>query len=124
LVEVDGKTHPVLELNAISVVDVARRTRLTIISRFCPYRSQLKRNTGAETSPYSTAERRLPEPIPALGSQPAGDASHKPGSRLHYFLPGLQLHSQPLRGLLPISLQWSEFVNVVECDVIVVCLRW
>ena len=28
------------------------------------------------------AERRVPEPIPVLGSQPAGDVSHKPGSRL------------------------------------------
>jgi len=32
--------------------------------------------------PYSTAERRVPELIPVLGSQPAGDVSHKPGSRL------------------------------------------
>ena len=33
-------------------------------------------------SPYSTAERRVPELIPVLGSQPAGDMSHKPGCRL------------------------------------------
>jgi len=33
-------------------------------------------------SPYSIAERRVPELIPVLGSQPAGDVSHKPGSRL------------------------------------------
>ena len=33
-------------------------------------------------SPYSTAERRVPELIPVLGSQPAGDLSHKPGGRL------------------------------------------
>jgi len=37
-------------------------------------------------SPYSIAERiepyRVPEPIPVLGSQPAGDVSHKPGGRL------------------------------------------
>ena len=33
-------------------------------------------------SPYSTAERRVLELIPVLGSQPAGDASHKPGDRL------------------------------------------
>jgi len=30
----------------------------------------------------SAAERRVPELIPVLGSQPAGDASHKPGGRL------------------------------------------
>jgi len=28
------------------------------------------------------AERRVPELIPVLGSQPAGDVSHKPGGRL------------------------------------------
>ena len=39
----------------------------------------------------------VPELIPVLGSQPAGDVSHKPG---HYFPPGLQLSPQPLRGLL------------------------
>ena len=35
-----------------------------------------------KASPYSIAERRVPEPIPVLGSQPAGDVSHKPGGRL------------------------------------------
>ena len=33
-------------------------------------------------SPYSIAERRVPEMIPVLDSQPAGDVSHKPGGRL------------------------------------------
>jgi len=33
-------------------------------------------------SPYSITERRVPELIPVLGSQPAGDMSHKPGGRL------------------------------------------
>jgi len=32
--------------------------------------------------PYSITERRVPELIPVLGCQPAGDVSHKPGSRL------------------------------------------
>jgi len=50
------------------------------------------------------AERRVPELIPVLGSQLAGDVSHKPGGGCHYFPPGLQLPSQPLRGLLPVSL--------------------
>jgi len=35
-----------------------------------------------KSSPYSTAERRVPELIPVLGSQPARDVSHKPGGRL------------------------------------------
>jgi len=54
--------------------------------------------------PYSITERRVPEVIPVLGSQPAGDVSHKLGVGCHYFPPGLQLPPQPLRGLLPISL--------------------
>ena len=33
-------------------------------------------------SPYSTTARRVPELIPVLGSQPAGDVSHKPDGRL------------------------------------------
>jgi len=33
-------------------------------------------------SPYSISERGVPELIPVLCSQPAGDVSHKPGGRL------------------------------------------
>ena len=35
-----------------------------------------------KASPYSITERTVPKLIPVLGSQPAGDVSHKPGSRL------------------------------------------
>jgi len=59
-------------------------------------------------SPYSITKRRVPELIPVLGSQPAGHVSHKPGGRLPYFPPGLQLPLQPLRGLLPISLTGEQ----------------
>jgi len=38
-----------------------------------------KRQKG---SPYSISERRVPELIPVLGSQPAGDVSHKAGDTL------------------------------------------
>ena len=55
-------------------------------------------------SPYSITERRVPELIPVLGSQPASDVSHKPGGRP-------QLPSQPLRGLLPILLLGTMGVN-------------
>jgi len=41
--------------------------------------SILKKSKG---SPYSITERRVPELIPVLGSQPTGDVSHKPGGRL------------------------------------------
>jgi len=33
-------------------------------------------------NPYSITERRVPELIPVLCSQPAGDVSHKPSGRL------------------------------------------
>ena len=39
-------------------------------------------NKKGKGSPHSIAERRVPELIPVLGSQPAGDVSHKPGGRL------------------------------------------
>ena len=38
--------------------------------------------TKGKGSPYSITDRRVPEMIPVLGSQPAGDMSHKPGGRL------------------------------------------
>jgi len=34
---------------------------------------------GKKDRPYSITERRVPELIPVLGSQPPGDVSHKPG---------------------------------------------
>ena len=51
-------------------------------------------------------ERRVPELILVIGSQPAGDVSHKPGGRLPLLSgrPAVRLPSQPLRGLLPVSL--------------------
>jgi len=61
-------------------------------------------------SPYSIAERRVPELIPVLGSQPAGDVNHKPGGRLPLLSAIPQLPSQPLRRLLPVSHRhdWCE----------------
>jgi len=37
---------------------------------------------NGKASPYSITERRVPELTLVLGSQPAGDVSHKPGGRL------------------------------------------
>ena len=39
-------------------------------------------NKKGKGSQYSITDRRVPELIPVLGSQPAGDVSHKPGRRL------------------------------------------
>jgi len=68
----------------------------------CSYSAAIgKKGTG---SPYSITERMVPKLIPVLGSQPAGGVSHKPGGRLPLLSARLQLPSQPLKGLLPISL--------------------
>ena len=42
----------------------------------------MSKRVKGKGSPYTIAERRVPELIPVLGSQPAGDVSHKPGGRL------------------------------------------
>jgi len=50
-------------------------------------------------SSCSITERRVLELIPVLGSQPAGDASHKPGGRL------LLLSARPT--VTPATLKWA-----------------
>ena len=47
-----------------------------------PQSTTLINHIKGKGSPHSLTERRVPELIPVLGSQPAGDASHKPGGRL------------------------------------------
>jgi len=59
---------------------------------------------SVKASLYSTAERRVPELIPALGSQPAVDVSHKPGGRLPLLSGRPAVTLATLKRLLPISL--------------------
>ena len=63
-------------------------------------------------SPYSVAERRVPELIPVLGSQP--DVSHKPGGRLPLLSARPAVTPQLLRGLLPISLLGEQ--RYIGCE--------
>jgi len=63
-------------------------------------------------SRYSIPERRAPELIPFLGSQLAGNVSHKPGGRLP--LLSAKLPPQPLRGMLPILLLGEQRHNGCE----------
>ena len=65
-------------------------------------------------SPYSITERRVPELIPVLGSQPAGDVSHKPGGRLPSLSTRPAVTPQPLRYLLPISLLGEQMHDWCE----------
>jgi len=51
-------------------------------AKFSKSRVWSKVPLGKKGSPYSVTERRVPELIPVLGSQPAGDMSHKPDGRL------------------------------------------
>jgi len=60
-----------------------------------------------KASPYSITERRVPELIPVLGSQPAGDVSHKPGGRLPLLSAKPAVTPATLKRLLPI-LQLGE----------------
>jgi len=47
-----------------------------------------------KSSPYSITERRVPELIPVIGSQPAGDVIViNPAVGCYYFLPGPQLRT-------------------------------
>ena len=46
------------------------------------YVRSIKAVKKVKGSTYSIIERRVLELIPVLGSQPAGDVSHKPGGRL------------------------------------------
>jgi len=62
-------------------------------------------------SPYSITERRVPELIPVLGSQPTGVVSHKPGGRLPLLSARPAVTPQPLTELLPISLLGTMCVN-------------
>ena len=49
---------------------------LLLISAHCVF------TNGKGSSILETSVYRVPELIPVLGSQPAGDRSHKPGGRL------------------------------------------
>jgi len=83
--------------------------------------STLKKVKKGKGSPYSITERGVPELIPVLGSQPAGDVSRYPAVGCHYFPPGLQLPPQPLSGLLPIMLLGEQRHN--GCEHWTACLR-
>ena len=72
------------------------------------------RCTFRNVQPYTIAERGVPELIPVLGSQPAGDVNQNPAVGCHYFSPVLQLPTQPLRELLPISLLGEQRHNGCE----------
>jgi len=59
------------------------RTGSVCAARHTPTLNALvERSVKGKGRPYSITKRRVREPIPVLGSQPAGDVSHKPGGRV------------------------------------------
>jgi len=56
--------------------------RVRAASRFSSAEVSGRVKRRPKGSPYSITERRITELIPVLGSQPAGDVSHKPGGWL------------------------------------------
>ena len=76
----------------------------------CIFREDRSRSKG-KGSRYSITESRIPELIPVLGSQPAGDVSHRPGGRLPLLSARPAVTPQPLRGLLPILLLGEQRHN-------------
>jgi len=80
---------------------------LHLVSRYMPDYQDGKVSAypgKGKGSQYSITERRVPELIPVLGSQPAGDVSHKPGGRLPLLSARPAVTPATLRGLLPILL--------------------
>ena len=80
--------HTVAEIRVRSQTDtergMLRQTHTLVTNTYTPFHFSnvgevIKKGKG---SPYSITGRRVPELIPVLGSQPAGDVSHKPGGRL------------------------------------------
>jgi len=76
--------------------------------------SELSGRKKGKGSPYSTIERRVPELIPVLGSQPAGDLSHKTGGRLPLLSARPAVTPPPLRGMLPVLLIGEQRQNGCE----------
>jgi len=74
--------------------------------------SILVKKVKSKDSPNSTTERKFS--ILVLGSQPAGDVSHKPGGKLPLLSARPAVTPQPLRGLLPILLLVEQRHNGCE----------
>jgi len=79
-----------------------------------PYDRHVVGTIEGTYSPYSISERRVPQLIPVLGSQPASDVSHKPGGRLPLLSARPQLPSQSLRRLLQVSLVGEQMHDGCE----------
>ena len=64
---------------------------------------------NGKCSPYSITECRVPELIPVLGSQPAGDVNHKPSGRLSL------LSARPAVTLATLTRAATNFYRLMLC---------
>ena len=82
--KVDSELAPATSVGSVfqTYVSATSKAWLSTVGLLCKWPKNrpftllvriLKKGKG---SPYSITERRLPELIPVLGSQPAGDVSH------------------------------------------------
>jgi len=70
------------DLDLCSLVSVSISARVINNLRSGTFHVPLLFSKKSKGCPYSITERMVPELIPVLVSQPAGDVSHKPGGRL------------------------------------------
>ena len=83
----------------------------------CPGKEAVKQvwySKKGKGSPYSIAERWVPELIPVLGSQPAVYVSHKPDGRQPLLSAKPAVTLTLLRGLLPILLLGEQRHDMCE----------
>ena len=82
MITADTDENALLSFKCFMLLDIEQQAHsrqmtlhelVTTVSREC---------AKGKASPYSITEHMVPELIPVLGSQPAGDVSHKPGGRL------------------------------------------
>jgi len=79
---VNAASTPAATLRRQSPSSRVSDRRRTFRMNYTQHTTYIHKEGKGKRSPYSITERMVPELIPVLGSQPAGDASHKPGGRL------------------------------------------
>jgi len=86
LMQYDSSEHRRRRQQRMNFLRHCSQCKLILLLQCNTWQTQFNRvrncKQKSKGSPYSTAEHRLPQLIPVLGSQPAGDVSHKPGGRL------------------------------------------
>jgi len=92
----EAPTLGALRARSVGLIGLTTPDRLTAQPRRSPVKTppslpKRPQDRKGKGSPYSTAERTVPELIPVLGSQPSGDVSHEPGGRLPSARPAITL---------------------------------